>query len=181
MKHYRDPHEMTIWYSAAGAASLCYWEELMLLKCELMLLKCQISTNTNRTVFLLPTKCLEGVLKYSYLVSIILNFYLCLRILKLSLWLLQALYNAYKTFMNCIILFKDFMVLLSLVPFCEHFLLWLIFRLQWGSYQTLSLRFLILFGIFIVVFNKYGFTMLWEEGLPAWYTVLCLCDLGHPN
>ena len=52
--------------TAVGVASLCYWEELMLLKCELMLLKCQISTNTNKNGFLLPTKCLEGVLKYSY-------------------------------------------------------------------------------------------------------------------
>ena len=46
----------------------------MLLKRELMLLKCQISTNTNKNGFLHPTKCLEGVLKYSYEVSIILNF-----------------------------------------------------------------------------------------------------------
>ena len=48
--------------------------ELMLLKRELMLLKSQINTNTNKNGFLLPTKCLEGVLKQSYLVSIILNY-----------------------------------------------------------------------------------------------------------
>jgi len=47
----------------------------MLLKCELMLFKCRINTNANGNGFLLPTKCLEGVLKYSYLVSIILNFF----------------------------------------------------------------------------------------------------------
>ena len=55
---------------AAGATSQCYWDKLMLLKFELMLSKCQINTNTNNYGFLLPTKCLEGVLKYSYLVSI---------------------------------------------------------------------------------------------------------------
>ena len=60
--------------TTAGASSQCYRDELILLKCELMLLKCQINTNTNRNGFLLPTKCLKGVLKYSYLVSIILNF-----------------------------------------------------------------------------------------------------------
>ena len=59
---------------AAGAASRCYQDELMLLKYELMLLKSQINTNTNKNAFLLPTKCLEWVLKYSYLVSIILNY-----------------------------------------------------------------------------------------------------------
>ena len=53
------------WYTV-GAASICYWEKLMLLKRELKLLKCQISTNTNRNRFLLPAKCLEVVLKYSY-------------------------------------------------------------------------------------------------------------------
>ena len=36
-----------------------YWDELMLLKC-------QINSNTNKNGFLLHTKCLEGVLKYSY-------------------------------------------------------------------------------------------------------------------
>jgi len=46
----------------------------MLLKCELMLFKCRINTDTNRNGFLLPARCLEGVLKYSYLVSIVLNF-----------------------------------------------------------------------------------------------------------
>ena len=39
-----------------------------------MLLKCQINTNTKNKGFLHPTKCLESVLKYSYLVSIILNY-----------------------------------------------------------------------------------------------------------
>ena len=43
--------------------------ELMLLKCELMLLKCQINTSTNKNGLLLPTKCLECALKYSYFVS----------------------------------------------------------------------------------------------------------------
>ena len=38
----------------------------MLLKRELMLLKCQINTNTKKNGFLLPTKCLGEVLKYSY-------------------------------------------------------------------------------------------------------------------
>ena len=42
------------------------------IKCELMLLKCQINTNTKN--FLHPTKCFERMLKYSYLVSIILNY-----------------------------------------------------------------------------------------------------------
>ena len=51
---------------AVGASSQCYWEELMLLKCELMLLKFKINKNTNKNGFLLPTKCLERVLKYSY-------------------------------------------------------------------------------------------------------------------
>ena len=48
--------------------------KLMLLKCKLILLKCQINTNTNKNRFMFPTKCLEGVLKYSYLVSIIFIF-----------------------------------------------------------------------------------------------------------
>ena len=56
----------------AGASSQCYWDELMLLKCEVMLLKCQINTKTSRNGFLISTKCLERVLKYSYLVSIII-------------------------------------------------------------------------------------------------------------
>ena len=50
----------------AGASSQYYWYKLMLLKC-------QINTNTNINGFPLPTKCLEGALQYSYLVSIILN------------------------------------------------------------------------------------------------------------
>ena len=33
-----------------------------------MLLKCQIHTNTTKNGFLLPTKCLEVVLKYSYII-----------------------------------------------------------------------------------------------------------------
>ena len=55
----------------------------MLLKCELMVLKSQINPNTNKNGFLLPTKCIDWVLKYSYLVSIILNYQFpkqCLRI-----------------------------------------------------------------------------------------------------
>ena len=48
------PHPLTV-----VASSQCYWEELMLLKC-------QINKNTNKNGFLLPTKCLEGVLKHSY-------------------------------------------------------------------------------------------------------------------
>ena len=55
-------------FKAAGASSQCYWDKLMLLKCELMLLKCQINTNTYKNYFLLPTKCLEEVLKYSYII-----------------------------------------------------------------------------------------------------------------
>ena len=42
--------------------------ELMLLKCDVMLLKCQINTNTNKNRFLLPTKCLDGVLKIEILI-----------------------------------------------------------------------------------------------------------------
>ena len=38
-----------------------------------MLLKCHINTNTDKNGFLLSTKYYEMVLKYSYLVSIILN------------------------------------------------------------------------------------------------------------
>ena len=52
--------------NTVGASSQCYWVELMPLRCELMPLKCQISTNTNKNGLLLPTKCLEGVLKYKY-------------------------------------------------------------------------------------------------------------------
>ena len=41
--------------------------------------------NMNKNVFLLSTKCLEGVLKYSYLVSIILNYlFMFLRIFKVK-------------------------------------------------------------------------------------------------
>ena len=39
-----------------------------------MLLKSQINTNTNKNGLFLPKKCLERILKYSYLVSIILNY-----------------------------------------------------------------------------------------------------------
>ena len=38
-----------------------------------MLLKCQINTNTKKRI-LASYKCLEMILKYSYLVSIILNY-----------------------------------------------------------------------------------------------------------
>ena len=72
---------------AVGASSQCYWEELMLLKCELMLLKFQINTNTNKNGFLLPTKCLEGVTHTKF--QLFKFFYWCLRIFKLSLWVLQ--------------------------------------------------------------------------------------------
>ena len=90
--------------SAVGASSQCYWEELMLLKCELMLLKrelmllkCelmllkfQINTNTNKNGFLLPTKCLEGVYWNTHTkFQLFKIFYWCLRIFKLSLWVLQ--------------------------------------------------------------------------------------------
>ena len=37
-------------------------------------LKSHINTNTNKNGFFHPTKSLEGVLKYSYFVSTILNF-----------------------------------------------------------------------------------------------------------
>ena len=50
--------------------------------CELMLLICQINTNTNKNGFLFSTKCLERVLKYSYLFSIIYFFYLYLSVLQ---------------------------------------------------------------------------------------------------
>ena len=56
----------------AGAASQCYQDELMLLKYELMLLKCKINTINKKNDFCI-LKCLEKVLKYSYLVSIILD------------------------------------------------------------------------------------------------------------
>ena len=36
-----------------------------------MLLECQTNTNTNKNGFMLSTKCLERVLKFSYRVSII--------------------------------------------------------------------------------------------------------------
>ena len=56
---------------------------LMLLKCELMLSKCQINRNMNKNEFLLPTKGLEGVLKYSYLnthtkFQLFIKIYICL-------------------------------------------------------------------------------------------------------
>ena len=51
------------YHRAVSASSQCYRDELMLLKWELMLLKWQINTNTNKNGFLLPTKCLERVLK----------------------------------------------------------------------------------------------------------------------
>ena len=59
---------------AAGAASQCYQNDLMLLQCKIMLFKCQINTNTNKNGFLHPKKCLERVLKCSYLVSIVINY-----------------------------------------------------------------------------------------------------------
>ena len=74
-------HKMTAKgsYFTVGAASLCYWEELMLLKLELMLLKCQINTNTHKNGFLLPTKCLfrNTHTKFQYF-----KFFYCLRIFK---------------------------------------------------------------------------------------------------
>ena len=72
---------------SAGASSQYYWDELMLLKCEIMLLE-RPNTTTNKNGFLLPTKCVEWVLKYSYLVSIISIFfiYVC-EFLNSSLWL----------------------------------------------------------------------------------------------
>ena len=58
-----------------GASSQCYWDELMLLKCELMLFKCQINTDTYKNGCLLSTKCLERALKYSHTYFQLLNFF----------------------------------------------------------------------------------------------------------
>ena len=72
---------------AAGASSQCYWDELILSKCELMLLKCQINTNTNKNGILLSAKWLERVLKYSYLDSIILkNLFMFVSFLTILCW-----------------------------------------------------------------------------------------------
>ena len=60
---------------AVGASSLCYWDVFMLLKCELILLKYHINTNIYKNGFLPSTVCLERILKYSYIVSIII--YVC--------------------------------------------------------------------------------------------------------
>ena len=38
---------------AVGAASQCFWDELMLLKCELMLLKSKINTNKSANIVLI--------------------------------------------------------------------------------------------------------------------------------
>ena len=59
---------------AAVAASQCYLDELMPLKCELMLLKCQINTITKKKWTFAPYKMFRKGIKYSYLVSIILNY-----------------------------------------------------------------------------------------------------------
>ena len=59
--------------TAAGAASQCYQDDLMLLKVWANAIKDTRSTQIIKNGFLHPTKCLERVLKYSYLVSIILN------------------------------------------------------------------------------------------------------------
>ena len=59
--------------TTAGASSQCYWDEIMLLKCELMLLQCYFNENTNQNGGLFPTKCVERVLNISCLVSIILD------------------------------------------------------------------------------------------------------------
>ena len=61
----------------AGASSQWYWDEVSLLKCEIISLKSQINTNMNKNGFRLPSKCLEGVLKYSYLVQLFF-FKLCM-------------------------------------------------------------------------------------------------------
>ena len=76
VKNYQGRRKIFARYSdfKVGASSQCYWDELMLLKCDRMLLKCLINTNTNKNRFLLSTKCLERVLKYSYLVSTISLF-----------------------------------------------------------------------------------------------------------
>ena len=49
MKDYDFPSEAP----AVGAASQCYWDELMLLKCELMLLKSKINTNKSANIVLI--------------------------------------------------------------------------------------------------------------------------------
>ena len=89
----------------AGASSQCYWDELIPLKCELMILKCQINTNTNKNGFLLPTKCLEGVLKYSYLGSIILKFFLSLRMFKVKFVTFTLHYIIWRMIGFCKIIF----------------------------------------------------------------------------
>ena len=72
---------------AAGASSQCYWDELILSKCELMLLKYQINPNTNKNGILLSAKWLERVLKYSYLDSIILkNLFMFVSFLTILCW-----------------------------------------------------------------------------------------------
>ena len=52
---------------AVGALSQWRWNELMLVKCQIN------TNNTNKNEFLLSIKCVERVLKYSYLLSIIFN------------------------------------------------------------------------------------------------------------
>ena len=56
----------TVIFSAVGASSQCYWDELMLSKCL-------FNGNTYQNEVLLPLKCVEMVLNNSCLVSIILN------------------------------------------------------------------------------------------------------------
>ena len=46
----------------------------MLLKFKLLLVKSQINTNTNQNGLQFPTKCIERILNYSFLVSIILYY-----------------------------------------------------------------------------------------------------------
>ena len=59
-------HIYTFIYTV-GASSQCYWDVLILLKCELMLLECQINTNTDKNGFLLSIKCIEVlILSFNY-------------------------------------------------------------------------------------------------------------------
>ena len=60
--------------STAGAASQCYKDELMLLKCELMLLKCQINSNTKKVFFASYKMFRKGIEILILLVLIILNY-----------------------------------------------------------------------------------------------------------
>ena len=106
-----------------------------------MILKCQVNTDTNKNRYLLSTICLERVMKYSYLVSII-EFFLCLSVfqsfrVKLTFYQLKLYQHQLA---HTLIALAHTLIALALLNSTEkmHRLCTVIFVLKGGSLQCMN-------------------------------------------